>query len=87
MRDVDLESNAHDGDVDSDQEYRHQPLYYPLQIDSASGSEYTITNIDAEELRKSMRKSKKNPTVTNIIAQATSISGSQDSEDDDDEVS
>lgn len=26
---------SHDGDIDSDQEYRHQPLYYPSQHDSA----------------------------------------------------
>lgn len=34
LRDPD-ESTAHDADVDSDMEYRHQPLYYPNQHDSA----------------------------------------------------
>lgn len=34
FRDPD-ESTAHDGDIDSDQEYRHRPLYYPTQHDSA----------------------------------------------------
>lgn len=34
LRDPD-ESTAHDADIDSDQEYRHQPLYYPTQHDSA----------------------------------------------------
>lgn len=51
-----------------------------------SGSEFTVTNMDAEELRKSIRRSKKNlPPLS--IHQPTSISGSQDSEDDEDEVS
>jgi hypothetical protein len=35
MSDTGFESAAHDGDIDSDQEYRHRPLYYPSQADSA----------------------------------------------------
>ncbi|XP_031332031.1 uncharacterized protein LOC116162536 isoform X2 [Photinus pyralis] len=85
VRDTDIESTAHDADIDSDQEYRHQPLYYPSQVDSASGSEFTITNMDADELRKSQRKKRGN--VPSITIQPISISGSQDSDDDDDEVS
>lgn len=27
----DAESTAHDGDIDSDNDYRHRPLYYPNQ--------------------------------------------------------
>ncbi|KRT85576.1 WD40 domain-containing protein, partial [Oryctes borbonicus] len=87
LRDPDNESTAHDGDIDSDQEYRHQPLYYPTQIDSASGSEFTITNIDADELRKSIRKSKKGNLPPIAIQQPVSISGSQDSDDDEDDAS
>ncbi|KAI4454792.1 wd repeat domain 62 isoform g [Holotrichia oblita] len=87
LRDPDNESTAHDGDIDSDQEYRHQPLYYPTQIDSASGSEFTITNIDADELRKSIRKSKKSNLAPITIQQPVSISGSQDSDDDEDDAS
>ncbi|KAK4878078.1 hypothetical protein RN001_010584 [Aquatica leii] len=85
VRDTDIESTAHDADIDSDQEYRHQPLYYPSQIDSASGSEFTITNMDADELRKSQRRKK--PNLPQIAIQPISISGSQDSDDDDDEAS
>ncbi|KAK5638850.1 hypothetical protein RI129_013145 [Pyrocoelia pectoralis] len=85
VRDTDIESTAHDGDIDSDQEYRHQPLYYPSQVDSASGSEFTITNMDADELRRSQRKKRGN--IPSIAIQPISISGSQDSDDDDDEVS
>nr|XP_022905625.1 uncharacterized protein LOC111417532 isoform X2 [Onthophagus taurus] len=94
-RDPDTESTAHDADIDSDHEYNrhqrhhhHQPLYYPSQIDSASGSEFTVTNIDADELRKSVRKSKRNfPLIPLAVQQPTSISGSQESDDDDDEAS
>ncbi|RZC41906.1 mitogen-activated protein kinase-binding protein 1, partial [Asbolus verrucosus] len=35
MTDTGFESTAHDGDIDSDHEYRHRPLYYPTQADSA----------------------------------------------------
>lgn len=51
----------------------------------ASGSEFTVTNIDADELRKSQRK-KKTPQV--VIQQAASSQyGINDSDDDDDEAS
>lgn len=30
----DIESTAHDADIDSDMEYRHQPIYYPSQSGS-----------------------------------------------------
>ncbi|XP_056630117.1 mitogen-activated protein kinase-binding protein 1 isoform X3 [Diorhabda sublineata] len=81
----DVECTAHDADIDSDMEYRHRPIYYPTQSGSQSGSEFTITNIDADELRKSQRK-KKAPQI--LIQQATSPTyGSNDSDDDDDEAS
>ncbi|XP_072381672.1 mitogen-activated protein kinase-binding protein 1 isoform X9 [Diabrotica undecimpunctata] len=82
----DVESNAHDGDIDSDMEYRHRPIYYPSQSGSQSGSEFTVTNIDADELRKSQRK-KKTPQI--MIQQATTSPtfGSNDSDDDEDEAS
>ncbi|XP_025834885.1 WD repeat-containing protein 62 isoform X3 [Agrilus planipennis] len=86
VRDTDLESTAHDADIDSDQEYKHQPMYYPSQIDSASGSEFTVTNMDANELRKSQRKAKR-ANLPSIFIQPTSISGSQDSDEDDDDAS
>ncbi|KAF5307413.1 hypothetical protein FQR65_LT06927 [Abscondita terminalis] len=82
VRDTDIESTAHDADIDSDQEYRQEPLYYPSQVDSTSG-EFTITNMDVEELRKSQRRKK--PNLPQIAIQP--VSGSQDSEDDEDEVS
>ncbi|XP_017782013.1 PREDICTED: WD repeat-containing protein 62 isoform X2 [Nicrophorus vespilloides] len=86
--DPELESIAHDGDIDSDQEYRHQPMYYPTQADSASGSEFTVTNMDTEELRRSHRRSKRGSLPPAINIQPVSIStGSQDSDDDDDEAS
>lgn len=31
----DAESTAHDGDIDSDAEYRHRPIYYPSQSGTA----------------------------------------------------
>ncbi|EFA05055.2 WD repeat-containing protein 62-like Protein [Tribolium castaneum] len=83
--DTGFESAAHDGDIDSDHEYR-RPLYYPNQVDSASGSEFTVTNIDADELRKSQRK-KKGPNPQIVIQATSSTYGSQDSDDDDDEAS
>lgn len=49
-----------------------------------SGNEFTVTNIDADELRKSQRKKK--PPQIMIQPTATSTYGSNDSEDDEDEV-
>lgn len=51
-----------------------------------SGSEFTVTNIDADELRKSQRK-KKGAAPQILIQQSSSTYGSQDSDDDDDEAS
>lgn len=83
----DAESTAHDGDIDSDAEYRHRPIYYPSQSGTASvdfsGSEFTVTNIDADELRKSQRKKK----APQILIQQPSTYGSNDSDDDDDDAS
>ncbi|KAJ8969563.1 hypothetical protein NQ314_001684 [Rhamnusium bicolor] len=79
----DAESTAHDGDIDSDNEYRHRPIYYPSQTGTASGSEFTVTNIDADELRKSQRK-KKAPQI--LIQQPTTY-GSNESDDDEDDAS
>ncbi|KAL1501244.1 hypothetical protein ABEB36_006606 [Hypothenemus hampei] len=75
----DVESVAHDGDLDSDSDYRHRPLYYPSLANSPGESEFTVTNIDGEELRKSQRKKK----APQIVIQ----SGTYDSEDDDDDAS
>lgn len=49
-----------------------------------SGSEFTVTNIDADELRRSQRRSKRGNLPT--ISIQTAVSGSQESDDDDDEV-
>ncbi|XP_050299920.1 uncharacterized protein LOC126738571 isoform X2 [Anthonomus grandis grandis] len=76
----DVESMAHDGDLDSDSEYRSRPLYYPSSVGSPSGNEFTVTNVDADELRKSQRKKK----IPNIMIQQAST-GTYDSEDDDDD--
>lgn len=62
--------------------FRHRPLYYPSLADSPSGSDFTVTNMDADELRKSQRK-KKTPQI--VIQQPTT--GTYDSEDDEDDVS
>ena len=35
LKDQDNESTAHEGDINSDQEYRQQMLYYPATVDSA----------------------------------------------------
>ncbi|KAJ8956105.1 hypothetical protein NQ318_016559 [Aromia moschata] len=78
----DAESTAHDGDIDSDNEYRHRPIYYPSQ-GTVSGSEFTVTNIDADELRKSQRKKK----APQILIQQPSNYGSNDSDDDEDDAS
>lgn len=91
LRDPD-ESTAHDADIDSDMDVslslaRHQPLYYPNQQDSASGSEFTVTNIDADELRKSQRRMKRSNLPAILVQSPTTTIGSQDSEEDDDEVS
>ncbi|VEN46369.1 unnamed protein product [Callosobruchus maculatus] len=82
----DVESTAHDADIDSDMEYRHRPIYYPTQSGTQSGSEFTVTNIDADELRKSQRK-KKPPKILIQPAATSSTYGSNDSEDDDDDAS
>lgn len=52
----------------------------------SSGGEFTVTNIDVEELRKSQRK-KKAPQIVIQQTVASSTYGSNDSDDDDDEAS
>lgn len=59
---------------------RIRPLYYPSS-GSASGTEFTVINMDAEELRKSQRK-KRAPQI--VIQPAAT--GNYDSDDDDDDV-
>lgn len=89
LRDQDLESMAHDGDVEdiSDQENHLAPMYYPTQHDSASGSEFPVNAMDVDELRRSQRKAKRAvPNLPLVSVTTASVSGSQDSEDDDDEV-
>lgn len=83
------ESTAHDADIDSDHEYGKRPLYYPSNDLPSSGNEYTVTNIDADELRKSQRKKKSmgGSTLPLIQVQPSSTYGSNDSEEDDDEAS
>ncbi|XP_066252026.1 uncharacterized protein Wdr62 isoform X1 [Euwallacea similis] len=72
---------AHEGDLDSDTDLRFRTLHYP-SAGSPSGSEFPVTNIDADELRKSQRK-KKPPQI--VIQQPAS--GTYDSDDDDDDAS
>ncbi|KAL3271990.1 hypothetical protein HHI36_022458 [Cryptolaemus montrouzieri] len=83
MSDTGFESAAHDADIDSDHEYKN--LYYPAQAESPSGSEFTVTNIDADELRKSQRKKKESKVPSIKVPPATF--DSNDSDDDDDEAS
>lgn len=51
-----------------------------------SGGEFTVTNIDVEELRKSQRK-KKAPHIVIQQTAASSTYGSNDSDDDEDDAS
>lgn len=55
-------------------------IFYSVDF---SGSEFTVTNIDADELRKSQRKKK----APQILIQQPATYGSNDSDDDDDDVS
>lgn len=77
----DIDFTAHEGDLDSDTDSRIRPLYYPSS-GSASGTEFTVINMDAEELRKSQRK-KRAPQI--VIQPAAT--GNYDSDDDDDDAS
>lgn len=58
-------------------------MNYCLILRVYSGSEFTITNMDQDELRKSQRK-KKPPSIT--IQPSNSTYGSNESDDDDDDV-
>lgn len=60
--------------------------FLPFCLFISSGNDFTVTNIDVDELRKSQRK-KKTTTPQILIQQSSSTYGSQDSDDDDDEVS
>ncbi|XP_045468503.1 mitogen-activated protein kinase-binding protein 1 isoform X4 [Harmonia axyridis] len=84
MSDTGFESAAHDADIDSDHDYKN--LYYPAQADSPSGSEFTVTNIDADELRKSQRKKKENKVALNVKLPQPNFD-SNDSDDDEDDAS
>ncbi|XP_065213511.1 WD repeat-containing protein 62 isoform X3 [Planococcus citri] len=93
FKNEDLESTEHDGDIEdysevesAENEPNNKVMYYETVDDALS--EFKVNAIDADELRKSQRKmkrnalAKKNPTLD--IA-AYSVSGSQESDDDDDE--
>ncbi|XP_060533650.1 mitogen-activated protein kinase-binding protein 1 isoform X2 [Cylas formicarius] len=82
----DVESTAHDGDIDSDNEYGRNVLYYPSRVGSPNGAEFPVTNIDTEELRKSQRK-KKLPQIVVQRQPLPASYGSNDSDDEDDDAS
>ncbi|KAL1117743.1 hypothetical protein AAG570_004058, partial [Ranatra chinensis] len=82
----DIESTEHDGDVEDYSEGEssdtRRPLYMPQHEEP--NREYPITNMDAGELRKSMRRSKRPDLlmVTSEMSSASrSMSGSQSDED------
>ena len=65
-------------------------MYYPPAEET--GSDYTVNAMDVEELRRSQRRMKKNHHPEQLadlplISVPASVSGSQDSDEDDDEVS
>ncbi|KPJ17337.1 Mitogen-activated protein kinase-binding protein 1 [Papilio machaon] len=92
----DQESTEHDGDVEdisdgertSSSESRNRPTYYPGNNDDETPGEFMVNAMDAEELRQSVRRSKRwraqSPRLD--LPPAASLSGSGH-DSDDDEVS
>ncbi|KAI9551469.1 hypothetical protein GHT06_021802 [Daphnia sinensis] len=97
----DFEGTEHDGDVEdysdnesTEPEQTEKLMYYPQNEETSS--DYTVNAMDVEELRRSQRRVKKPRSTSadlgisytlNPPSSTVSVSGSQDSEDDDDEVS
>ncbi|KZS10660.1 putative Cilia- and flagella-associated protein 52 [Daphnia magna] len=97
----DFEGTEHDGDVEdysdnesTEPEQTEKLMYYPQNEETSS--DYTVNAMDVEELRRSQRRVKKPRSTAadlgisytlNPPSSTVSVSGSQDSEDDDDEVS
>ncbi|XP_044734797.1 WD repeat-containing protein 62 isoform X2 [Chrysoperla carnea] len=85
------DSNAdNDGDVedcsDTDQRKKSMKLQFP-EVAVDSPSEYTVNAMSVDELRKSLRKSKTKRELPLISISTTSVSGSQESDFDDDDAS
>jgi len=96
----DFEGTEHDGDVEDysdnesiEPEQIEKLMYYPQNEETSS--DYTVNAMDVEELRRSQRRLKKPrgelplgiSYTLNPPSSTVSVSGSQDSEDDDDEIS
>ncbi|XP_053622214.1 mitogen-activated protein kinase-binding protein 1 isoform X6 [Plodia interpunctella] len=93
----DQESTEHDGDIEdisdgertSSSESRNRPTYYPGNNDDDTPGEFMVNAMDAEELRQSVRRSKRwkadSPRLE-LPPSGTSLSGSGH-DSDDDEVS
>ncbi|XP_046444515.1 mitogen-activated protein kinase-binding protein 1-like isoform X4 [Daphnia pulex] len=97
----DFEGTEHDGDVEdysdnesTEPEQTEKLMYYPQNEETSS--DYTVNAMDVEELRRSQRRVKKPRSsgtdlgmsyTLNPPSSTVSVSGSQDSEDDDDEIS
>lgn len=95
FKNEDVESIEHDGDVEDYSEVEstengsnNKVIYYETVDDALS--EFKVNAIDADELRKSQRKmkrnalAKKNP-ILNLDITSYSVSGSQESDDDEDD--
>ncbi|KAL4711270.1 hypothetical protein ACJJTC_019111 [Scirpophaga incertulas] len=97
MKYEDQESTEHDGDIEdisdgertSSSERGNRPTYYPGNKDDETPGEFMVNAMDAEELRQSVRRSKRwkneSPRLE-IPPSGTSLSGSGH-DSDDDEVS
>ncbi|XP_013143340.1 PREDICTED: mitogen-activated protein kinase-binding protein 1-like isoform X5 [Papilio polytes] len=92
----DQESTEHDGDIEdisdgertSSSESRNRPTYYPGNNDDDTPGEFMVNAMDAEELRQSLRRSKRwrAQSPRHDLPPAASLSGSGH-DSDDDEVS
>ncbi|XP_057379292.1 mitogen-activated protein kinase-binding protein 1-like [Daphnia carinata] len=96
----DFEGTEHDGDVEdysdnesTEPEQTEKLMYYPQNEETSS--DYTVNAMDVEELRRSQRRMKKPRSTASELgmgylnppSSTVSVSGSQDSDEDDDEVS
>ncbi|XP_066991483.1 mitogen-activated protein kinase-binding protein 1 [Anabrus simplex] len=93
----DMESTEHDGDVEdysegegesTEPEQLQRLIYYPPAEET--GSDYTVNAMDSEELRRSVRRHKKNHVperLLDVVSVSASVSGSQDSDEDDEDAS
>lgn len=83
----DIESTEHDGDVEdysegesTEAEPRHQLIYYPAAEDT--NSDYTVNAMDVEELRRAQQRMRRPDLLLVPGEMSQSVSGSQESEDD-----